>query len=531
MIGLLLLAGGLGCDGDAPPGESAAGPDSGQEDTAVDTAVADTAADSGPPDSGDTADTALPDADGDGVPDDLDCAPSDAAVYPGAPEWCDTVDQDCDGEPLAEGVCGEAQTLTGQGVVISTYSGGFTLVPDVDGDGVSDLATFTLTAPDPSGGQGLGMSLYLGRDIPEPPFAAPAEAAFHLVEGGGACWTDNAPHPAGDVNGDGYPDVAIISHDCSEVVDIHFGPLPTDGSSRWMGDGDVEWSTATGNWESWWYEAAMARDFDGDGKDDMAGLAADDDVALDVLFGGEWGESRVRLVAGIDRETYRVNGLGDIDGDGMADIQLARAGTTVPMQFVLSGTDLRGADGADPSEIAIASVPWEPTEAIGQFGTWEDEWNDAGDWNDDGLDDITVDARSSETGGPGIGEVFLLDGGSTRGAFLPDDVAIGSWVATAGGYTLYVSAHADINGDGREELYLQQGDSEWLVPHVAPALRSEATGIHFADGNQHLLRGRGDFDGDGREDLSFSSYPEARDDSNAYLWLGWDVPWDEPQWW
>lgn len=37
------------------------------------------------------------DADGDGWPDDQDCAPEDAAVYPGAEEVCNGVDDDCDG--------------------------------------------------------------------------------------------------------------------------------------------------------------------------------------------------------------------------------------------------------------------------------------------------------------------------------------------------------------------------------------------------------------------------------------------------
>ncbi len=43
--------------------------------------------------------TAAPDSDGDGWPDDEDCAPLDPNTYPGAPEVCDGQDQDCDGLP------------------------------------------------------------------------------------------------------------------------------------------------------------------------------------------------------------------------------------------------------------------------------------------------------------------------------------------------------------------------------------------------------------------------------------------------
>ncbi len=49
-------------------------------------------------DSVDSGKNPLPvDADGDGTPDDSDCAAEDPAVYPGATELCDGVDQDCNG--------------------------------------------------------------------------------------------------------------------------------------------------------------------------------------------------------------------------------------------------------------------------------------------------------------------------------------------------------------------------------------------------------------------------------------------------
>lgn len=58
-------------------------------------------ADSADPDCVDTGE----DSDGDGSPDTVDCNPNDAAIYPGATEVCDSVDNNCDGQTDEGDVC------------------------------------------------------------------------------------------------------------------------------------------------------------------------------------------------------------------------------------------------------------------------------------------------------------------------------------------------------------------------------------------------------------------------------------------
>ena len=48
------------------------------------------------------------DTDGDGWPDDQDCAPEDAAIHFGAEEECNGVDDNCDGD-IDEDACDEVE--------------------------------------------------------------------------------------------------------------------------------------------------------------------------------------------------------------------------------------------------------------------------------------------------------------------------------------------------------------------------------------------------------------------------------------
>ncbi|MBT4856844.1 hypothetical protein HON52_01500 [Candidatus Uhrbacteria bacterium] len=91
-------------------------------------------------DGGDTDDTDEPevDADGDGFTADEDCDDSDASTYPGAPELCDGLDNDCDD------------------VVDEDAINDSTWYRDSDGDGYGDPSISTSACDVPSGFVGNG---------------------------------------------------------------------------------------------------------------------------------------------------------------------------------------------------------------------------------------------------------------------------------------------------------------------------------------------------------------------------------------
>jgi hypothetical protein len=527
----LLLA--LACAGGDGPGSGTedSGEPSGDSDADSD---ADTDADA----DADT-DTGPVDADGDGYPAAEDCDDADASVYPGAPERCDAVDHDCDGAPLAEGVCGEGQEASAISRVLTSPDPAY-LVGDLTGDGHPDLLSSVIDAPTPNGRSTLGFVLYSGASLPSLP-VDPPDAAVHAFAGdGNVCGFSSKPVPGGDIDGDGNIDLVFVDHACSWAIYVQPGPFPTDGASRWMSDTDYAWTAPIGNYDGWMWTLAWGGDFDGDGKDDLAGDEGDngsydDPVAFDVFFGGEWGETEVRVRSGYADPAAYLHTLEDIDGDGMSDLHAQVREDDGTYNYVLSGADLRGANDQYVADIAIAaSYAWGGDD-LRALGDGDGYFVTAGDWTGDGTADLVVTAMDSERLGYEHGEILVVDG-NTRGAFTMEDAALGSWVGTesevAEGFARLLQS-LDADGDGGRELLVYDRDGVHVVPHELPAMYTPLSGIlltgYIVDRGAPL-----DFDQDGYDDWAFGFKDEEKPEDEAWtgnLWLGWDIPWDEPEWW
>ena len=144
----------------------------------------------------DTDDTGEPppvDEDGDGVTvEDGDCDDSDAAVFPGAEEQCDGVDNDCDGEIDEE-------------VQATWYA-------DIDGDGYGDSVEATQACEQPEGYVGTGDDC----DVLDPDTHPDAAERCDEVDNDCDGEVDEEVQSTwyADADGDGYGDGAVSEESC-----------------------------------------------------------------------------------------------------------------------------------------------------------------------------------------------------------------------------------------------------------------------------------------------------------------------------
>ena len=195
-------------------------------------------------------------------------------------------------------------------------------VDDFSGDGLPDVATWSIVTPERDGVDVAGLAVHL--------YEGPLDGSMCDVLNGQGTLIDPEGYfvkivkSAGDFDGDGLSDLLVSTEIGTMVVR---GPLLPESVSD-GGSGSVVWKTVDGQSEL----SAPLGDVNGDGLTDIAvgSIRWENPGAVYVIFGPAetdfaelspaWVEPDASMLFG-----YNVSGVGDMSGDGLPDTVSRRA--------------------------------------------------------------------------------------------------------------------------------------------------------------------------------------------------------------
>ena len=367
------------------------------------------------------------------VADSTDCDDGDATIFPGAPEACDAIDSNCDGDLVDGAADQDADGLPD-------------CVDDSDSDGLTDadeiLAGTDPTNPD-TDGDGVGDQVEVGD--PTNPTDTDGDSIIDALDpdddDDGIATSTEGP---GDSDGDGTPNYLDDDSDGDGVDDVEEGDGDADG------DGIANFldTDSDGNGISDGIDGTG--DADGDGIPDFLDLNDDDgptaDADGDGLTNGE------EAVLGTNPQDA------DSDGDGLDDG--AEVGDPTNATDSDGDGDIDALDSDDDGD-GIATAAELAGDADGD-GTPDP------DADGDGIDNYLDD----DSDGDGLSDAFEGDGDFDADG-VPD----------------YLDTDAD--GDGIDDVV--EGDVDTDGDGAVDAYDLDSDG----DGIEDALEGDGDVDGDG----------------------------------
>ena len=325
------------------------------------------------------------------------------------------------------------------------------------------------------------------------------------------------PAPAGDVNGDGYPDLVIglgevkCAISTNGVVYVYYGGPSglSEPNSTLICPGSY-----LGNFGA---SVCTAGDVDGDGYTDIVVGAPHAALGGEVYLyrGGPGGIAAVpATVLDADQSGAQlgasVGTAGDVNGDGYADVIVG-----APYEDFSTLTDTGEAMVFLGGPSGLATTPsWfeDGPQANAHFGA---SVGTAGDVNGDGYADVIVGSPGYTNGETDEGQFAVFPGGPggvQPSSYFPESdnsfAALGAWVATAG----------DVNGDGFSDVivaaptYTNTNSAEGAVFVYAggadmpnPAIPVSTLLGAVSNENWGTSVAAGDFNGDGVADVAIGA--------------------------
>ena len=326
---------------------------------------------------------------------------------------------------------------------------------------------------------------------------------------------------AGDVNGDGYSDVAVGAYAYDDLaidagaIFAYYGSASGLNASPNFSTSNSQESAAFG------YSVSLAGDVNGDGFSDViAGAYAYDNGQNSegrayVYYGSLTGllpqqSGPFQWITESDQANayfgYSVSTAGDVNGDGYSDVIVGAYGYDNGHSNEGSAFVYHGSPGGLRSS---ASHTAESNQSDANFGY---SVSAAGDVNGDGYSDIVIGAESFDNGELNEGRVYVFHGSASGPGASAD------WIAESerdnARFGCAVSTAGDVNGDGYSDIIVganlytgDQPDEGRAYVYYGSATGLTAFPDWIAEGNQAnsffggSVSTAGDVNGDGFADV------------------------------